>query len=675
MSIIGKPNQGSWQLKTGTFGPNNTPVPDSLFMMEEGSGQIQNSGVDAPLFPSDVLTAIHQGDPASGDSFLRFENANEQVVDWNSLFGITGYPFTFAVVYQNYDGQDSDAGVFGIGDSSAPNIMYYMELNAGSRGRVVRSNTSVVNTILPSGVGELQWRLLAVTFVADDDANIVMDDLQFENQPNVVTFNVANTDFARMGGRPKSPASHWLKGNIAAVIIWKDVALSIAQVQTDLWNGGVPWDYLESAGDNLPPILDTPEPDQFVTTGVPYFNDVSGNFSDPNDDPLTFDGLGLPNGLIISNAGIISGTPTGGFMDIPPPELTSPIDTETGPFTSEGVITTNRPLGLLFAVVTQSATTPTHDQIMAGEDHLGAPADASSTTSPVSEENYSGPTETGENTLIFAGLQENTAYFTHFTQEDNFSDSDPTPVSASGFTTESSVVAPVLSSPIDAADGHGASTASVTSDIADGTVIFAVVTQSATTPTHEQIVAGQDDLGAPADADDAVFAIVGVNNLAFSGLDEGTAYFTHFAQNGAINAVPVSSSGFTTDALDCQEYEITTGLISNAFVGYSRVLDPSGSLTPDIPLYGDNRIDVIASGVVITVFTIIFDGTVPNTDETFFRVSNTGRFNSDGPSETRTLVYLREDAVFSNGNTFEWQIDLTLDRMNNGSSYDVEFCR
>ena len=37
--------------------------------------------------------------------------------------------------------------------------------------------------------------------------------------------------------------------------------------------------------------------------------DVSGNFSDPNGDPLTFSQAGLPASLTISGAGLISGTP------------------------------------------------------------------------------------------------------------------------------------------------------------------------------------------------------------------------------------------------------------------------------------------------------------------------------------------------------------------------------
>lgn len=65
---------------------------------------------------------------------------------------------------------------------------------------------------------------------------------------------------------------------------------------------------------NNPPVVDTPTQDQICTIGIPFGPlDISGNFSDPDSDPLTFSQSGLPNGLTISSVGVISGTPTGGF--------------------------------------------------------------------------------------------------------------------------------------------------------------------------------------------------------------------------------------------------------------------------------------------------------------------------------------------------------------------------
>lgn len=73
---------------------------------------------------------------------------------------------------------------------------------------------------------------------------------------------------------------------------------------------------------NLAPIVDTPIPDQECTIGTPFGPlDVSGNFSDPNGDPLVFSQQGLPVGLTISSAGVISGTPRGGYQIINPSHI------------------------------------------------------------------------------------------------------------------------------------------------------------------------------------------------------------------------------------------------------------------------------------------------------------------------------------------------------------------
>ncbi|WP_019990668.1 putative Ig domain-containing protein [Rudanella lutea] len=63
---------------------------------------------------------------------------------------------------------------------------------------------------------------------------------------------------------------------------------------------------------NQPPVLvglGIASP-QSGTVGVPFTSTVSGAFSDPNGNPLTFTAMGLPAGLAISSGGVISGTPT-----------------------------------------------------------------------------------------------------------------------------------------------------------------------------------------------------------------------------------------------------------------------------------------------------------------------------------------------------------------------------
>jgi len=61
---------------------------------------------------------------------------------------------------------------------------------------------------------------------------------------------------------------------------------------------------------NTAPVLDAPIPDQIATVDQAVNFDVSANFSDPDGDPLSFSATGLPDGVTISPAGVVSGTPT-----------------------------------------------------------------------------------------------------------------------------------------------------------------------------------------------------------------------------------------------------------------------------------------------------------------------------------------------------------------------------
>ena len=62
---------------------------------------------------------------------------------------------------------------------------------------------------------------------------------------------------------------------------------------------------------NPAPVEDAVTPDQSGNDGDVIVLDVSGNFSDPDGDTLTFSATGLPTGLSISAGGIISGTIAG----------------------------------------------------------------------------------------------------------------------------------------------------------------------------------------------------------------------------------------------------------------------------------------------------------------------------------------------------------------------------
>ena len=118
------------------------------------------------------------------------------------------------------------------------------------------------------------------------------------------------------------------------------------------------------------------------------------------------------------------------------------------------------------------------------------------------------------------------------------------------------VTPPVLSSPTSAATGATTGSGTVTTDEGNGT-LFAVVTTSATTPSATQMRAGQDHTGAAAafavgSGSGQAVSATGVQNVAATGLVDGTTYYWHFLHDdAAANASNlVSSSAFTPTSAD-----------------------------------------------------------------------------------------------------------------------------
>lgn len=64
-----------------------------------------------------------------------------------------------------------------------------------------------------------------------------------------------------------------------------------------------------AGNENQPPFVAAPIADQETFENAAVNLDVSANFDDPESDPLEFSADGLPPGLSISTAGLISGTP------------------------------------------------------------------------------------------------------------------------------------------------------------------------------------------------------------------------------------------------------------------------------------------------------------------------------------------------------------------------------
>ena len=110
--------------------------------------------------------------------------------------------------------------------------------------------------------------------------------------------------------------------------------------------------------------------------------------------------------------------------------------------------------------------------------------------------------------------------------------------------------APAISAPTDDASSDTTAIGGLTTDQAHGT-LYGVITQSATTPSIAQIKAGQDHLGAAADAAASGTVSDLAPSLAFTGLTASTAYFAHFIHTNGNNvdaAAAVSGDGFTTNA-------------------------------------------------------------------------------------------------------------------------------
>lgn len=125
----------------------------------------------------------------------------------------------------------------------------------------------------------------------------------------------------------------------------------------------------------------------------------------------------------------------------------------------------------------------------------------------------------------------------------------------------------------------GTTTADLSVDVDEEADVYVVVTESETTPSAEQIEAGQDHTGASATfADSELGASAGTVPFSATGLDPETTYYAHFwAEDAAENsATPITSASFTTDA-EAAVVNITPFVIGVNFgttFGVSREIEP-----------------------------------------------------------------------------------------------------
>jgi hypothetical protein len=278
-----------------------------------------------------------------------------------------------------------------------------------------------------------------------------------------------------------------------------------------------------------------------ASAGAHSFTDLSGG----NVTVVTMLADSLPDG-------------GGGGGDVTAPALSAASASAVSATSATGSVTTDE-AGPAWAVLTESATTPSATQIKAGQDHTGATTPSDTATLAI-----------GSNPAAFAfsSLTASTEYWIHIVQDDAASPANTaTPITAgSSITTPTvDVTAPVLSSASATATSHSTASGSVTSTEAGPG--FAVMTTSATTPTSTQIEAGQDHTGASAAASDSATLASGANAdvFSFTGLVAETGYYMHVGQKDTADtpnvATPVTAAQITTDVAPAEEEVSITALL------------------------------------------------------------------------------------------------------------------
>ena len=126
-------------------------------------------------------------------------------------------------------------------------------------------------------------------------------------------------------GLPASLGINATTGVILGTPVAADVGtVNVTVTVTDAVSGGMAMDTFAltiNPPGNAGPVLDNAIGAQSATEGTAFSLDVSGNFSDPEGDPLAFSATGLPASLTIDSAtGIISGTPVA--ADVGSPSIT-----------------------------------------------------------------------------------------------------------------------------------------------------------------------------------------------------------------------------------------------------------------------------------------------------------------------------------------------------------------
>jgi hypothetical protein len=276
--------------------------------------------------------------------------------------------------------------------------------------------------------------------------------------------------------------------------------------------------------------------------------------------------------------------------------------------TATAAVTTDRDDGTLWWVVTTSATTPSHAQIKAGQDHTGSAAAADGSQAV---------TATGSQGVSITGLTSETTYYTHFTQE-SVNDAAATPVSADGFTTDD-VTAPTVDtlSPADDATGASITTAVLTLDenvqfrVGGGDILVYEGASLIETFTRTNSSTATGDNGGSASISGAAVTITYGADLTVTTAHE------IIVENGCIedtsgNAFAGLATGewnFTTgagsyDPVDASEDDIETLLTQIATLEDSSGPQDGGTLTINSEDLGEYDYTVVDGNTTISSFTV-----------------------------------------------------------------------
>jgi hypothetical protein len=235
--VMGKP-ASPVTFNPAVFGANSTPAPDSYYHIDEGTGTtLTNIGKDAGSYDGTITGADWTTD--DGSTVLRFITANSDKVEF-ALPGITAFPFTVAV-WAEIVTTGSGGDLISVGNIGTAGL--YHSITTAATDRVgVRSDdgTTTANQlaapIAASNILDVYHLVVAAfdsstskrIYAANDASGTLTTSIGFGTGINAM----------RLGMRANSGGASPADVHIAGAAVWKGVALTAAQIQTDLYNGG-----------------------------------------------------------------------------------------------------------------------------------------------------------------------------------------------------------------------------------------------------------------------------------------------------------------------------------------------------------------------------------------------------------------------------------------------------